>query len=66
MKKLALKLDALEVQSFETAPVARTKGTVEGNAAETAFCSWDCTEEWTCGVWCPPTQDPNPTEPCAC
>ena len=66
MKKLALKLETLEVQSFETQAVREGRGTVAGHAAPQPFDSWDCTEDPSCGLWCPPTQDQSPTGPCAC
>jgi hypothetical protein len=61
MKKLTLKIDELAVSSFQTAPTPRATGTVHGEAATP-----HCTEQWTCGIWCPPTTDPAQTGPCAC
>lgn len=66
MDKLKLDLDTLDVQSFETAETEGERGTVAAHAAKTPLCSAECTEEWSCGIWCPPTYDPNPTEPCLC
>jgi hypothetical protein len=65
MKKL--KLENLEVESFETAAVEKRSGTVVGHAPVTYYpgCK-DTVEDYTCGVWCPPTQDPANTGPCAC
>lgn len=61
MKKLTLKIDELTVSSFQTAQTPRATGTVHGEAATPR-----CTEQWTCGIWCPPTTDPAETGPCAC
>jgi hypothetical protein len=41
---------------------------VQGQAAApntvAASCNWsDC---WTCGIWCPETQNPEKTNPCVC
>lgn len=68
MAKLKLDVDTLEVQSFETAQAKGERGTVAAHALapKTPYCSADCTEEWTCGIWCPPTTDPQNTEPCLC
>lgn len=65
MKKLTLKIDDLQVDSFETAQVRATGGTVHGAAAVSGeSCRWsDC---WTCGIWCPETTDPKATAPCQC
>jgi len=66
MKKL--KLESLVVESFETAAVAKLVGTVVGNAI-TPTRAPDCkdtVEDYTCGVWCPPSQNPVDTEPCLC
>jgi hypothetical protein len=61
MKKLTLKIDQLTVDSFETVQARGAAGTV--HAAEgTPHCS----EQWTCGIWCPETTDPQPTAPCQC
>ena len=59
MKKL--KLDDLTVSSFETQRVSGPSGTVHGAAA-----TRHCTQQWTCGIWCPQTTDPQPTAPCQC
>lgn len=61
MKKLTLKLGDLRVSSFETAQGRGEHGTVHGAAATP-----HCTEQWTCGIWCPETTDPQPTGPCRC
>lgn len=41
-KKLQLKLDDLEVTSFETAPIASARGTVDGHAKPTVIVSCRC------------------------
>jgi len=65
MKKL--KLENLEVESFETAAVESKAGTVVGHAPVTRYVGCkDTVEDYTCGIWCPPTQDPQNTGPCAC
>jgi hypothetical protein len=62
-----LKLENLEVESFVTAAVERQAGTVVGHAPPThAPGCLDTVEDYTCGIWCPPTQDPANTGPCAC
>jgi hypothetical protein len=61
MKKLTLNIDDLTVHSFQTEQVRGTAGTVFGEAATPR-----CTENWTCGIWCPQTTDPQNTGPCAC
>jgi hypothetical protein len=61
MKKLTLNADDLKVHSFQTAQAADRGGTVHGAAA-----TRNCTDQWTCGIWCPPTTDPAATGPCAC
>jgi hypothetical protein len=61
MKKLTLKIDELTVSSFQTVRAPQASGTVHGAAA-----TRNCTEVWTCGIWCPPTTDPAHTGPCAC
>jgi hypothetical protein len=65
MKKLTLKVDDLKVHSFDTAPVSGQTGTVHGAAAASGVsCQWsDC---WSCGIWCPETQNPEVTGPCNC
>jgi hypothetical protein len=68
MKKLTLKIDDLQVASFETDAVRGATGTVQGQAAApntlAGSCNWsDC---WTCGIWCPETQNPDKTNPCVC
>jgi len=65
MAKLTLKLDELEVSSFETADGEREAGTVVGHVATRGGCP-DTVEDYTCGIWCPPTQDPQDTGPCLC
>ena len=56
MKKLALKLDDLSVESFETAPEATQRGTVLGNQTTgnqiICECSYDI---GTCDYTCPDT-----------
>lgn len=37
MPKLTLNTDALQVQSFDTAPIVRQRGTVRGQQADTVF-----------------------------
>jgi hypothetical protein len=65
MKKLTLKVDDLQVSSFETEKVRGRSGTVLGAANTTPNCPrWS--EFWTCGIWCPETTDPQPTAPCQC
>jgi|GEM_PF-2194240 len=64
MKKLTLKMDDLKVDSFETAQVHATGGTVHGEAI-TPRCE-PFSEYWTCGVWCPETTNPEETAPCQC
>ncbi len=65
MKKL--KLENLEVESFETAAVEGKAGTVVAHAPVTQYVGCkDTVEDYTCGIWCPPTQDPQNTGPCAC
>ena len=67
MAKLTLKLDELEVSSFETADGEREAGTVVAHEPVTrAPGCLDTVEDYTCGIWCPPTQDPQNTGPCAC
>ena len=66
MAKLRLDVDELDVQSFETAEDAGERGTVAANEAATRQCSARCTEDPSCGIWCPPTDDPNSTGPCLC
>lgn len=68
MKKLTLELADLNVTSFETQPVAGRSGTVRGAAAPESN-EPDCpnwSENWTCGIWCPETTDPQETAPCQC
>jgi hypothetical protein len=62
MKKLMLKVDELQVNSFDTGKLPREEGTVHGAAITTTA----CTNQWTCGIYCPPTTDPKYTGPCAC
>lgn len=57
MKKLALKLDALNVQSFHTTPAARDgRGTVVGHLGgedptyEQNACTYRCTLAFTCNT----------------
>lgn len=65
MKKL--KLENLEVESFETAAGENEAGTVVGHIGRTqAVGCLDTVEDYSCGVWCPPTQNPQNTEPCLC
>jgi hypothetical protein len=64
MRKLTLKLEELEVDSFETAAGEGEAGTVLAHATGRA-CP-DTVEDYTCGVWCPPSQNPQDTEPCLC
>jgi hypothetical protein len=65
MKKLKLDAEALQIQSFETAGAESLRGTVQGAEITGAACPPE-TEAPSCGIWCPPTRDPNPTEPCLC
>jgi hypothetical protein len=37
MRKLTLKIDTLQVQSFDTAPIARGRGTIRGQQADTVM-----------------------------
>ena len=64
MKKLTLKMDDLRVDSFQTGQVRVTTGTVHGANTGTRCEPWS--EFWTCGIWCPPTTDPQATGPCQC
>ena len=51
MRKLALKLDALNVQSFHTLPAARGAGTVRGHqefATDEQACTDACSLVLTC------------------
>jgi hypothetical protein len=57
MKKLTLKPEDLQVNSFQTAEQAQGTGTVHGHATY---------GQWTCGIWCPPSTNPANTGPCAC
>jgi hypothetical protein len=69
MKKLLLKVEELHVESFEAVGVEGKAGTVRGHEAPgTYLCSAgdDCTLQWSCGVWCPPTQNQAASDPCAC
>ncbi len=58
MKKLKLNADDLQVNSFQTAQVEQATGTVHGAAATFG--------QWTCGIYCPNTTNPQNTGPCAC
>lgn len=64
VKKLTLNMDELEVVSFETYAAEGEAGTVEAHITGTR-CK-DTVEDYTCGIWCPPTTDPQNTGPCAC
>lgn len=57
MKKLTLNADDLQVSSFQTARAAEEKGTVHAHATF---------GQWTCGIYCPNTTNPQVTGPCAC
>lgn len=64
MKKL--ELEALEVESFETAAGEKQAGTVVGHEPITrAPGCLDTVEDYTCGVWCRPRRT-RWTEPCLC
>jgi hypothetical protein len=58
MKKLTLNADDLRVSSFQTGQAAEAAGTVHGNRATYG--------QWTCGIYCPNTTNPQVTGPCAC
>ena len=64
MKKLSLKVEELKIESFESVKQAEARGTVAGHA--TGRNCPDTIEDYTCGIWCPPTTDPQNTGPCAC
>lgn len=65
MKKLTLKVDDLQVSSFETEQVSGKAGTVHGAANTTPNCPvWS--EFWTCGIWCPETTNSAESGPCNC
>lgn len=57
MKKLTLNADDLQVSSFQTAQAVEEKGTVHAHATY---------GQWTCGIYCPNTTNPQVTGPCAC
>jgi hypothetical protein len=54
MNKLTLNADDLQVSSFQTAQAAETTM----NRATYG--------QWTCGIYCPNTTNPQVTGPCAC
>ena len=65
MKKLALELDGLAVQSFATGMARAGAGTVEGMSKTTAGPTQSplvCpdTQWWTCGIVCLDTLETNP------
>lgn len=66
MKKLTLRLDDLKVTSFETQQVGGRAGTVHGAAKSNEPDCPNWSENWTCGIWCPETTDPQETAPCQC
>jgi hypothetical protein len=55
MNKLKLNTDALRVNSFE--PGETQAGPLQAAATF---------GQWTCGIYCPPTTNPQATGPCAC
>jgi len=57
MKKLKLQLEDLRIDSFETTPAEKWKGTVVGRAPTVDFCSVsNCpTCDGTCYRTCPPS-----------
>lgn len=57
MKKLTLRVDDLQVLSFDTAEVQAEQGTVDGHMH---------THGLTCGKPCPDTWNLTPTSPCVC
>jgi ABC-type multidrug transport system permease subunit len=57
MSKLKLNADALQVNSFQTAEVQAETGAMQARATY---------GQWTCGIYCPPTTNPQTTGPCAC
>jgi hypothetical protein len=57
MSKLKLNADALQVNSFQTAEVQAETGAMQARATF---------GQWTCGIYCPPTTNPQTTGPCAC
>lgn len=65
MDKLSLDLEALDVDSFRIDEAEGEEGTVRGHEITTTACPPETTP-WSCGIWCPPTQDPGPSEPCLC
>jgi hypothetical protein len=51
MRKIALKLDTLAVESFQTAVATAAVGTVRAHDdAVTQFCTRICTDEYSCPV----------------
>jgi len=65
MKKLSLKLEDLQVESFGTLEAPRARGTVRGAIYETFTCPptrFDCPE--TEQEWCPYTEQPSCPGPC--
>jgi hypothetical protein len=65
MRKLSLKFEELKIESFESVKHDEARGTVAANATG-RNCHPDTVEDYTCGIWCPPTTDPQNTGPCAC
>lgn len=67
MRKLSLSLADLQVHSFETGPAGNGAGTVHGAivATDTPQCRQK-TRDWSCGIVCAPTKDPQATGPCQC
>jgi hypothetical protein len=51
MKKLALNVEELEVNSFETAPELEARGTVHGALLADSG-PWYCFGTWVCSVTC--------------
>ncbi|HEU0054844.1 MAG TPA: hypothetical protein VFQ39_16780 [Longimicrobium sp.] len=64
MKKLSLKVEELKVDSFAASAASAERGTVAAHITGRA-CP-DTINDYTCGIWCPPTTDPQNTGPCAC
>lgn len=56
VKKLSLKIEELEVKSFETAIISEARGTVQGNLMA-ASGPWYCFGTMVCSVLC--TSEPN-------
>ena len=54
MKKMKLQLEALRVESFDTAAAGHARGTVRGNAVAIAACNTDAPDcdPITCGPSC--------------